>query len=195
MTRAAGSAVQALRTERLAFLATVASLEEEVFDSGPTLCAGWAPRDVLAHVVGIDDHLDHYLRAGGNVNRANARIVAAQRTRSRTELLHRAREWAERPRWTARLAAGFLLGDLAVHHHDVLFPLGRSREIPEVVRRAMLREGTILGIHRLRHHRVVPTDLDVARGRGPVLTGSTEAIAMWLAGRDVYRRHLHPTEL
>lgn len=194
MTRTGGTAVQALRTERLAFLATLSSLDEEVFESGPTLCAGWAPRDVLAHVVGIDDHLGHYVRAGGNVRRANARIVAAHRTLSRTDLLRRAREWAERPRWTARLVAGFLLGDLAVHHQDVLFPLGRSREIPEVVRRALLREGTILGIHRLRRHRVVSTDLDVARGRGPVLTGSTEAIAMWLAGRDAYRRHLHPPQ-
>jgi len=186
------TAVQALRAERQAFLKTMESLDEATFESGPTLCAGWAPRDVLAHVLGEEDHLGYYIRAAGNVNRANAKIVAAQRPQSRAELLRRARQWADRPRWTSRLAAGFLLGDLAVHHHDVLFPLGRSRDIPPAVRRAMLREGTILGLRRLRRHRVVATDLDVARGRGPVLTGSTEAVAMWLAGRRAYRPFLEP---
>lgn len=190
---AGGSSVPALIAERQAFLDTVASLDDAHFTDGPTLCAGWAPRDVFAHVLGEETHLGAYLRAGGAVNRANARIVAAHRGLTRAELMRRGAVWAARPSRTSRIAAGFLLGDLVVHHQDVLQPLGRTRDIPEPARRAMLREGSVLGVTRLRRYRVEPTDLaGAARGRGTVLTGTAEALAMWLAGRDAYRDRLTP---
>lgn len=49
----------AARRERAAFLATVegladAELTDAEFDSAPALCAGWAPGDVPAHVIGTD---------------------------------------------------------------------------------------------------------------------------------------------
>lgn len=47
----------ALRAERSAFVGTVSALAPDLFETGPTLCAGWAPRDVLAdhRVVPTDD--------------------------------------------------------------------------------------------------------------------------------------------
>ena len=125
---------RALLAERAAFLTTVSELSDREFESGPTLCAGWAPRDVLAHLIGIDDSAATYLKAAGRVNAANARIVAAARSRTRDELLTRAQAWAAKPAPHVRLAAFALLGDLGVHHSDVLRGLGRRHlEMPSAV--------------------------------------------------------------
>jgi uncharacterized protein (TIGR03083 family) len=177
---------RALRTERAAFVSTVSELSPQEFDSAPTLCEGWAPRDVLAHLLGIDANAGTYLRAGGRINTANARIVAAARTRTRDDLLAEAQRWAERPAPHVRLAAFFLLGDLGVHHSDVLRGLGRRHlEFPRPVAAAILREGYVLGGARAVRYRVVP---DGGRARGipgrPLVRGTAEALGMWLAGRD-----------
>jgi uncharacterized protein (TIGR03083 family) len=172
--------------ERAAFLSTVSELSPEEFESAPTLCDGWAPRDVLAHLVGIDDSPGVYLRAGGRVSAANARIVATARQQTRDELLERARTWVRSPAPHVRAAALFLLGDVAVHHSDVLRGLGRRHlEVPPKVARAILREGFVLGALRAARYRVVP---DGGRPIGlpgrPQVRGTAEALGMWLSGRD-----------
>ncbi|HEX6341807.1 hypothetical protein [Umezawaea sp.] len=45
---------EAARRERAAVLATVEGVTDAEFDSAPTLCAGRAPGDVPAHVIGTD---------------------------------------------------------------------------------------------------------------------------------------------
>jgi uncharacterized protein (TIGR03083 family) len=171
------------RAERRAFLATVESLTPEEFEHGTTLCAEWAPRDVLSHLLGIDEALPEYLKAAGNVNKGNARIVERMRGLTRDELLDRARDWAAKPAVTSLIASYGLLGDLAIHHQDVLRGQGRSREVPPPIGRAILREGTLFGLKKLRRYRIEPTDTGRPRGRGPVVTGTAEALGMWLAGR------------
>lgn len=171
------------RAERRALLATMESLTPEEFENGTTLCAEWAPRDVLAHLIGIDEAVGEYVKAAGRVNAANARIVARMKGLSREELLDRAREWAEKPALLARTASWGLLGDLAVHHQDVLRGLGRTREVPEASARAILREGLLFGAKRLSRYRLVPTDGGRRIGRGQVVRGTTEQLGMWLAGR------------
>ncbi|HSP39202.1 MAG TPA: maleylpyruvate isomerase family mycothiol-dependent enzyme [Frankiaceae bacterium] len=177
---------QSLRAERAAFVSTVSELSPADFDAAPTLCEGWAPRDVLAHLIGIDDEAATYLRAAGRVNTANGRIVAAARHRSREELLERAQRWAAKPAMHVRLAALPLLGDLGVHHSDVLRGLGRRHlEMPPAVGRAILREGFLLGAARAVRYRV---QADGGRPIGlpgrPIVRGTAEALGMWLAGRD-----------
>lgn len=171
------------RAERRALLATMESLSEDEFENGTTLCAGWAPRDVLSHLLGIDEALPQYVKRLGNVNAANAAIVERMRNLSREELLAKARQWAEKPAWTSLVASYGLLGDLGVHHQDVLRGLGRHREVPPAVARAILREGTILGIKRLNGHKVVATDTGRTVGRGRVVRGTAEALGLWLSGR------------
>ena len=73
--------VAELIAERRRFLDTIESLPEDEFEAGHTLCANWAPRDVLAHVVGVD-RPTAYLRFAGRVNAANAAVVSASRVRS-----------------------------------------------------------------------------------------------------------------
>jgi len=81
------------------------------------------------------------------------------------------------------MAAFALLGDVAVHHQDVLRPLGLPYHVPPPSRRAILREGMVLGVRRLWTHRVEPVDGGMAIGRGPVVRGTMTALGLWLAGR------------
>jgi uncharacterized protein (TIGR03083 family) len=171
------------RAERLAVLATMESLTREELEHGPTLCEGWAPRDVLGHLIGIDEAPAEYVKALGNVNKGNAAIVARMRALDADALLARAREWAAKPALLSLAGSYGLLGDLGVHHQDVLRPLGRRRDVPPPVARAILREGMLFGIGRLRTHRIEPTDTGRATGRGRTVRGTAEQLGMWLAGR------------
>jgi uncharacterized protein (TIGR03083 family) len=175
-----------LIAERRRFVETMESLSDEEFETGRTLCAGWAPRDVLAHVLGVDRPAA-YARFAGRVNAANAAIVAQARARTRDELLQAAREWATHPSASARAAAHFLVGDVAMHHQDVLRGLGRTREIPTDAAAAMFREGIVLSTgtkRNLLRYKVIPSTVGGFRiGRGRPVQGTTEALALWLAGR------------
>lgn len=175
---------RALREERAAIVATMWSLTPDEFESAPTLCDGWAPRDILAHVMGVDRALPEYLRAGGWVNTGNELIVRKARAKSREQLLSEAERWQSRPAPWTRVAAAFLLGDNAIHHQDVLRPLGRTRDIPDASANAMLAEGAFLGARRLLQYRVQPTDGGMPLGRGQTVCGTREALGMWLAGRQ-----------
>jgi len=181
-----------LQAERGRLVDTVEALSDDEFDHGPTLCEGWAPRDVLAHVVGVND-MHRYLRAG-RLRRANEQMVAAGRRMTRQELIAAGRRAASQPSAISRLTAPVLLGDVAVHHQDVLRGLGRSRELPVAVERAIFREGLNLGLWngmRTLRYRLVPTTADLRPvGRGPVVTGTAEALGMWLAGRESVRSEL-----
>lgn len=179
-----------LREERAAVLATIRSLTDDELDHGTTLCEAWSPRDVLAHLIGIDESLPEYARAYGNVRAANERVVQRWRDVPRPELEARAERWAASPALATRGAALFLLGDLVMHHQDVLRGLGRSRPLPLYARAALLREGAVLGAHRLLTNRVVPTDGGRPLGRGRVVRGSSEALGLWLAGRKGLEREL-----
>ena len=172
-----------LRAERIAFIATVESLTDDEFASAPTLCAEWAPRDILAHLMGVDSGLFEYVKAAGRIGKANAAIVAKARPMSRERLMNRARHWAAKPAPLTRPTALFYLGDTAVHHQDVLRGIGRTRDIPDAARAAILREGVVLGGKKLLSFRVEPTDGGRAMGRGTIVRGTSEALGLWLTGR------------
>ena len=175
---------RALRDERRALVDTVAGLSPDEFEAATTLCEGWAPRDVLAHVMGVDKEFGEYVRAGGWVTTANEIIVNKARQRSPEDLLAEAQEWADQPGLQSRMSAPWLLGDNAIHHEDILRPLGRSRVIPEASANAMLREGAFLGATKLLRFRVEPTDGGRPLGRGEVVRGTRADLGLWLAGRN-----------
>ncbi len=173
----------ALRAERAGFVATLESLSPEAFESGPTLCADWAPRDVAAHLLGLDDGLTDYVR-GPWVRRGNARQIARYAGVGRDELLARLRLWASRPALHARAAALFLLGDVAVHHQDVLRPAGIDYALPRASAAAVYREGVVLSGTRLLTHRLVPTDgIGLPVGVGRAVRGPAVDLGLWLSGR------------
>lgn len=170
------------REERAEFVRTLESLTDAEFDAGRTLCEDWSPRDVLAHVMGLDTRLDAYVK-GVTVKRGNALIVDAYRDMSRAEITERAHHWVDSPALLPRLASAFLLGDLCMHHQDVLRPLGRTRELDETRSAAILREGIVLGGVKLTRYRLEPTDGGRSLGRGRSVRGTREALGLWLAGR------------
>jgi len=172
-----------MRRERAAVIETMESLTDDEFESGPTLCEEWAPRDVLAHLMGVDTQLLAYAKAKGNINKANAAIVAKGRRQSRERLMNRARHWAAKPAPLMRVAGLPFLGDLGMHHQDVLRGLGRTRDVPDPIRAAILREGLMLGAKQLIDHRIAPTDGGLSIGRGTPVRGTSEALGLWLAGR------------
>ncbi len=175
---------RALLAERTELVATLAGLSDDEFDHGPTLCAGWSPRDILAHLVGLEDDGFEYVRHLGRISRANAAIVERWRAVPRSEMAARADRFATTLAPMVRASATFLLGDTAVHHQDILRGLGLEREIPRASRAAILREGVVLGGYKLLRTRVEPTDGGRALGRGRVVRGTTEALGLWLAGRQ-----------
>ncbi|MGH3736341.1 MAG: maleylpyruvate isomerase family mycothiol-dependent enzyme [Micromonosporaceae bacterium] len=178
-----------LRAERAALMRTLESLTDQEFDAAPTLCAGWAPRDILAHVVGLERMWRYYLGPGGlTVDRGNAWMVRDGRRLTRAELTSLGWRAARSPSRTSRTMAWLLAGDTAMHHQDVLRGLGRHREIPPGASRALFREGTIwswpFGAKLLRYRVEPTTPGGRPRGRGRPVRGTTEALALWLAGRD-----------
>jgi uncharacterized protein (TIGR03083 family) len=172
-----------LLAERAAIIETFDGLTDEEFERGTTLCEEWTPRDVLAHLMGVDSASLAYVRAKGNVKKANAAIVAKARSQSRDRLMHRARHWATHPAPGTRLLALFFLGDHAMHHQDVVRGLGRRAPAAPASRAAMLREGVVLGSKHLLRHRIVPTDGGRAMGFGRVVRGTSDVLGLWLAGR------------
>lgn len=173
-----------LRAERHAVIETLESLTDAEFESGTTLCDEWAPRDILAHLMGLDTGLFEYVKAKGNVSKANAALVTNARPQSRARIMNRGRHWALHPAPHVRLTAYIFLGDLAMHHQDIVRGLGRSRAVDPACSAAILREGMTLGAKKLLTNHIVPTDGGPSVGRGPTVTGTSEALGMWLAGRE-----------
>lgn len=180
------SRIDTARAARHAFVDTVDELSDAEFDHGTTLCTEWSPRDVLAHLIGTAE-IGRYLRAPWRLHKINAEIVAAGRGRDRAELIAVGRHWAQVP---DRALAGLLLGDVAMHHQDVLRGLGRTRQIPPAEEAAILAEGVSLTAQKLQptlfRYRVEPTNgIGRPRGRGTVVRGTAEALGLWLGGRNI----------
>ncbi len=178
-----------VRAARHAFVDTVDGLTDTEFNAGRTLCAGWSPRDVLAHLIGTAD-IGRYLRAPWRIHQINAAAVAAGRRQSRAELIAAGRAWAQIPGRADRTFARLLLGDVAMHHQDVLRGLGRSRELTPVEEAAIFSEGISLTLQKrqptLLRYRVEPSNgIGRPRGRGIPVRGTAEALGLWLGGREV----------
>ncbi|MFI9005849.1 maleylpyruvate isomerase family mycothiol-dependent enzyme [Actinosynnema sp. NPDC053489] len=180
-----------LRAERRRLVATLDRLPDDAFESGRTLCAGWSPRDVLGHLLAVDDFAASYLPHGPFLHAANREQVERARRLPRSRLMARARTWADRPSLSSRIGAVITLGDLAVHHQDIVRGLGLRRDLPATVPTFILREGALLSLRtnlRVLRYRVVPTDghpeLGIRLPRAREVLGTREALGMWLAGRD-----------
>jgi uncharacterized protein (TIGR03083 family) len=173
-----------LLAERAAIVATLETLTDEEFEHGTTLCSEWAPRDILSHLMGVDTGIFEYVKSKGNIGAANAVIVAKDRGKSRDRMMNRARHWAAHPAPLTRPASLYYLGDVAVHHQDILRGLGKERDIPHAASDAILREGLVLGGTKLLSHRIEPTDGGWAIGRGEVVRGTREVLGLWLTGRE-----------
>ncbi len=176
-----------VRVVRHALVDTLEALSPERLDAGRTLCDDWAPRDILAHLMGTAATM-RFVRAPWRMHRINADSVAEGRTWSRAELFERGRAWADVPRGLDGMVARFLAGDVAMHHQDVVRGLGLDRQLTEIEENLLFWEGVVLTAEKaqptLLRYRVEPTNgRGRALGRGRRVGGTAEELGLWLGGR------------
>lgn len=186
------------REERSEMADFLASLRPEQWDQ-PSLCVGWRVRDVAAHVVSYEEHgmadlVMRLARARFHPGRLNEVALAEYSQRDPQELVGFLREHLTPRGATARFGGRVGLVDAMIHHQDVRRPLGMRREIPaERLLCALpfaVTAPPLRGFWNARGVRLVATDLEWSRGKGPAAFGPAEAILMVLAGRGGVAREL-----
>lgn len=180
------------REERAELAAFLATLTPEQWDA-PTLCAGWAVRDVVAHVIGYDlegtsGFVRTLVRARLSPDRANQRVVDDLRDLDPPGLVALVRRYETPEGLTARFGHRIALTDGTIHHQDIRRPLGLPRTIPPERLRAVLDFAMVAppvgAFVRTRGLRLVATDLDWSSGRGTAeVRGPGEAVLLAAAGR------------
>ena len=173
-------------------------LPDEEFDR-PSLCDGWAVRDVIGHML-----LGHTLpmpqmllmlgRYHFNVTRgsreqsreyAQALTPAEIRSRWADVVTNRTKHGISR---VIRSSEGYV--DHTVHHQDIRRSLDRPRVIPDDRLVAALDGAVSVSSpmfspkKNVNGLRLEDTDVDWAHGTGPGVQGSGEAILMVAAGRS-----------
>jgi uncharacterized protein (TIGR03083 family) len=176
--------------EQAALVSLAATLTSEQF-STPSLCTDWDVREVVVHAAA---HIHGQQR--------DASVLAGYRTRPDDDLV----AWLASPVKISRsrsarfriFDAHVQLGELIIHHQDVLRSLGLSRAIPPdhlvtVLDFGFRRIGSLAlagARRRTRGLQVVATEPDWSWGRGAVLRGPAEAVLMATAGRSTAAQEL-----
>jgi uncharacterized protein (TIGR03083 family) len=184
---------RATADERSSLADLLADLSESDWDR-QSLCAEWRIRDVVAHTTQCTQaHLGwilvNLIRARGNVDRAlrDAAIRHADRVGTRQLLDELRASVPSRFTPIATVPADRLL-DVLVHGQDIAIPLGIDREMPsEAARLALDRvwaTAARFGIEeRLGGYRLAATDIEWARGDGPLVQGTAGALLLLATGR------------
>lgn len=179
----------------------LADLIDGIDDAGfdePSLCEGWATRDVIGHMLlghttPMPAMLGLVLSYRGNVEKGSfekSKELAA--SLEPAELRRRWREVAEGrvARGISRLIPkreGFL--DHFVHEQDIRRPLGLPAPDDEVRLRPALdasvsvRSPMFAPAKRVKGLRLEAADIDWSHGSGPLVRGSAESLVMAAAGR------------
>lgn len=157
----------------------------------PSLCAGWRVQDVAAHLIFSPQatwretmRMLPDLRGG-----YQAMIFEDGLRRGRVgpdAILDQYSEYAAVRRSPALTTWVEPLLDSLVHTQDIVRPLGIEHHmVPEAAAVAADRARLLrMTPRRLREVRLVATDVDWARGRGPVVEGPMEELLMLSTGRD-----------
>lgn len=179
------------RDERAEMADFLASLQPEQWDH-PTLCTRWRVRDVVAHVISYEEHgwtdlVKRVAKAGFRPGRVNQVALSDYVSRDPQDLVEFFRQHVTPRGTTAGFGGGIALVDGLVHHQDIRRPLGRPRAIPaERLLYALpfaITSPPLRGFWNMRGVRLIATDVDWSRGRGPEARGTAEAALMVLAGR------------
>src|SRR5262249_44649955 len=120
--------------------------------------------------------------------------LAEYRSLQPQELLEFLRAHLEPRGATARFGGGVGLVDCLIHHQDIRRPLGMPRRVPAerllYALRFAVTAPPLRGFWHARGVRMVATDVDWARGKGPEARGEAEAVLLTLAGRAGVAREL-----
>jgi uncharacterized protein (TIGR03083 family) len=178
--------------ERSALAGDLASLRDAQWDTD-SLCAGWAVRDVLAHlaataVLSNRHFAAELLRARFSPNRIVARQIADGRTRDPHEVLARFRA-AVKATASPPLPVISRIVEIVVHGEDIRRPLGlvhdyRRDHIGAAL--AYLAAARFSGVkRRLAGLEMVGTDAGFTVGAGLTVEGPAVALLLAASGRRV----------
>lgn len=159
----------------------------------PTLCPGWAVRDVAAHVIsspqfGPADLVTALWRGRGDFDRAmylDARI-RGQRPAEEIVADYRRLDGSRRRPPGSSIREPLL--DVLVHTQDIALPLGRHHAMPAEAARAAAERVWSMPFpfrarRRLRGVALVADDVAWRAGEGPEIRGPVEALLLLLTGR------------
>lgn len=175
-------------------------LDDADFDR-PTLCDGWAVRDVIGHMcyghtTGGFEITKGILGYKGNMAKGSFELSKSWAAgRSPEEI----RRFYQRELVDGRARRGIAktirwddgLIDHLVHEQDIRRPLGRPRDLPAdrmriALDRAPKVHTPLFSIKKkVAGLRLEATDLDWSWGSGPVVRGPGEALLMAISGRRV----------
>lgn len=179
------------RQERAELADFLEQLTPEQWEVG-SLCARWRVRDVVTHAISYEEHgrrdlLRRLAKARFRFGELNDVALAEYAHLDTDELIAYLRSHLDPQGTTASFGGRVGLVDALVHHQDIRRPLGMPRDIPaERLRLALSFAVTappLRGFWHARGVRLVATDIDWSRGRGPEARGTGEAVLMTLVGR------------
>jgi uncharacterized protein (TIGR03083 family) len=183
-----------VHAERAALAADLADLTGEQWAT-PSLCTGLTVREVLAHLI-----------AGASLNpvRWLAGVIRCRFDFDKQVSMRLAEQLGATPAETIDRFRSVLtsttkppvptlamLGETIVHAQDIRLPLGIPHDYPieTLTRLAEYYQGSDLPVltkTRIRGLRLVATDGPFTTGSGPLVSGTTLALTMAMAGRRAY---------
>ena len=183
-----------VHAERAALAEDLAALDDAQW-AHPSLCERWVIEDVVAHLtaaasLGPLRWFASVLGARFDFDLHNDRRLAEYRGATPAETLGRFRSIVTSTASAPGPTAAWL-GEVVVHAQDIRRPLGLLRmpavgAVTEVARFYARRNFTVAGRTAIEGLRVEATDSPFATGAGPLVSGTTLALTMAMAGRLAY---------
>jgi uncharacterized protein (TIGR03083 family) len=183
-----------VHAERAALAEDLAALDDAQW-AHSSLCQGWVIQDVVAHLtagasIGPLRWFAGVLGARFDFDLYNNRRLAEYRGATPAETLQRFRRIVTSTK-SAPVPTAACLGEIVVHAQDIRRPLGLARTPPvgavtEVASFYARRNSTVASRTAIEGLRVEATDGPFASGAGPLVSGTTLALTMAMAGRRAY---------
>ncbi len=184
----------AAHAERAALADDLAGLDDALW-AQPSLCGHWVVEEVVAHLtaaasIGPLRWFVGVLGARFDFDLHNDRRLAEHRGETPTETLERFRRVI--PSTTAPLGpTAAFLGEVIVHAQDIRRPLGLPDTpsvdvVTPVAEFYARRDFTVAGRSAINGLRLEATAGCFATGSGPLVSGTTLALTMAMAGRRAY---------
>ncbi|GIF47099.1 uncharacterized protein (TIGR03083 family) [Asanoa ferruginea] len=187
-----------IHAQRAALADELATLSDDQW-AQRSLCGDWVVEDVVAHLTAGASTtrfrwLTSIVGARFDADLHNQRRLAEHRGAKPAETLDRFRDIITSTTAPTGDTAAWL-GEVVVHGQDIRYPLGLPYTPPvdavtEVARFFASRNFTVAGRTKSKGLRLEATDGPFATGEGPLVSGTTLALTMALAGRSVYGAEL-----
>jgi uncharacterized protein (TIGR03083 family) len=175
---------------------------------GPTLCVGWTPHHVLAHVtsfveVPLPKYLYNVARAKGDFDVAADRMARALAEHPVDELAAILRSKADKRSPVPGFAAELSLSDVIIHTQDIRRGVGAPGTVGDSTVRGVLdflaghkQARYLYDTRRINGLSLWATDIDWRHGdpSAPIVSGRGEALMMAITGRDTLAELAGPVD-